>query len=213
MILEFKGSPNKDKNRKPIDRIVLHWFGVGDLEAANKQFQKPGGTSAHYGISGEKIYQWVLEKEVAYHAGDYPMNQRSVGIEHHATKDMPASDLTYTTSIGLVTDICRRYDIPPDRTHILKHSEVVPTQCPGTLDITRIIEGVKRNLAKDNCEEIKKEKDKYKVEARDLRDKVIKLEAALNSCKIELDGYKNQTPKKVTELLVDLLQAIKDRRW
>ncbi len=140
MNIVWKGSPNFDSNRKPIDRIVLHWFGAGTLESAHTTFQKPGGTSAHYGISGSRVWQWVKEENVAWHAGNYAMNQRSIGIEHDATTTSPASEETYKTSAQLLADICKKYNIPLDRTHVIKHSEVPrATQCPGTLDIDRII--------------------------------------------------------------------------
>jgi N-acetyl-anhydromuramyl-L-alanine amidase AmpD len=111
MNVTWKGSPNFDKNRTPIDRVVLHWFGAGTLESANTTFQKTGGTSAHYGISDDRIWQWVKEEDVAYHAGNYIMNQRSIGIEHDANPDKPASELTYKYSSQLLAEICKKYSI------------------------------------------------------------------------------------------------------
>jgi len=140
MQIQWKGSPNFDTNRKPIDRVVLHWFGIGTLDSANNRFQNPSSqVSAHYGISGDTVYQWVTESNVAYHAGNYAMNQRSVGIEHDATTEHKASSSTYNTSANLIYAICRRHNITPDRLHIIKHSEIVPTQCCGTLDIEKIV--------------------------------------------------------------------------
>lgn len=141
--IKWVGSPNFDTNRKPIDRIIIHWM-VGTLASTDAQFQKPAGTSAHYGIEDENIHQYVKEEHVAYHAGVYAMNQRSIGIEHSATPTRPASEATYRTSAALVAQICKKYNIPLDRQHILKHSEVKATQCCGTVDIDKII-----NLAKN----------------------------------------------------------------
>jgi len=140
--INFKPSPNFDTNRKPIDRIVIHWFGIGTLASANKRFLDPNsGVSAHYGISDKTVYQWVLDKNVAYHAGNYEMNQRSIGIEHDAGID-PAHDLSeasYNTSGELIRIVCERHSIPLDREHIIAHKEVKATQCPGTVDINRLI--------------------------------------------------------------------------
>lgn len=139
MNIKWVGSPNFDKNRKPIDRIVIHWM-VGNLASADAQFQKKDpGTSAHYGVEDENIHQYVNENEVAYHAGVYAMNQRSIGIEHSASPDRPASEKTYQTSGQLIREIAQRYNIPLDRTHIIKHSEVKATQCCGTVDIDKLI--------------------------------------------------------------------------
>lgn len=147
MDIKWIGSPNFDTNRKPIDRIIIHWFGVGKQAGADAQFQKPDGTSAHYSIEDNSIHQYVKEENVAYHAGVYAMNQRSIGIEHSAEPNRPASEDTYKNSGLLVAEICKRYNIPLDRTHILKHSEVKATQCPGTMDLDKIINLAKGNMA------------------------------------------------------------------
>ncbi|MEK6884264.1 MAG: peptidoglycan recognition family protein [Nanoarchaeota archaeon] len=149
MNIVFRNSPNRDKNKKPIDRIIIHWFGTGTLESADKRFMNPKNfVSAHYGISGGTIYQWVKEEEVAYHAGVYSMNQRSIGIEHDATTTHPLTSESYDTSGKLVALVAERWNIPLDRTHIIKHSEVKPTQCCGTIDIDKIISLAQKELVK-----------------------------------------------------------------
>lgn len=140
MDIVWKGSPNYDTNRKPIDRVVIHWFGGGTLESANSRFQNAANqVSAHYGISNSTVWQWVKEEHVAYHAGNYAMNQRSVGIEHDANPDKPLSEESYATSAALVRQICLKYNIPMDREHIIAHKEIKATQCPGTINLDRII--------------------------------------------------------------------------
>ena len=140
-MITWIGSPNFTQSRsgKKIDRLVLHWI-VGKLNVADKVFQDTvRNTSAHYGIGNEIVHQYVNESDTAYHAGSWEVNLRSIGIEHEGGPNLPISDATYNTSAKLVADICKRYNIPLDRQHILKHQEIVPTQCPGTLDIDRII--------------------------------------------------------------------------
>jgi N-acetyl-anhydromuramyl-L-alanine amidase AmpD len=167
MNIVFKGSPNFDTNRKPVDKVVIHWFGEGTLTSANSRFQNPESkVSAHYGISDNTIWQWVKEENVAYHAGNYTMNQQSVGIEHDATTTKNASEETYRTSGMLVGDICRRYKIPIDREHIIKHSEVKATQCPGTLDLDKIIAIAKGNSMADDEMVIKKSEYEQLIEAK-----------------------------------------------
>lgn len=142
MKIIWRGSPNKDPNsqRLLIDRIVIHWFGVGTLATADARFQDAGAdVSAHYGVSGDTIYQWVADHEVAWHAGNYTMNRRSLGIEHDANTDHNASEKTYQASAKLIASLCLKYAIPLDREHIIKHSEVKATQCPGTMDLDRLI--------------------------------------------------------------------------
>lgn len=146
MDIKWIGSPNFDTARKPIDRIIIHWFGAGKLVGVDAQFQKANGTSAHYAIEDNNIHQYVKEENVAYHAGVYAMNQRSIGIEHSAEPNRPASEDTYKNSALLVASIAKKYNIPLDRTHVLKHSEVKATQCCGTVDVDRIISLAKSNM-------------------------------------------------------------------
>lgn len=142
MTVKWIGSPNFDTNRKPITKIVIHWI-VGNLAAADATFLKPNGVSAHYGVEDDNVHQYVKEENVAYHAGVYSVNQESIGIEHSADPNRPASEATYQTSGKLIAEIAKRHSIPLDRQHILKHSEIKATQCPGTMDLDKLI-----NIAK-----------------------------------------------------------------
>lgn len=129
----------KGRGGKKIDRVVIHWI-VGSLASADATFQDPQRiASAHYGIENDDVHQYVDEADTAYHCGNFSFNQRSIGIEHSAAPDRPASDRTYTTSALKISVICTRYGIPIDRTHIVGHKEVSATQCPGTMDIDRLI--------------------------------------------------------------------------
>ena len=135
---------NWDASRSPIDRVIIHTMD-GFAEGADERFNDATtNVSAHYGIreTGE-IWHWVDEDKTAYHAGDYAMNQRSIGIEHedNAQPNGVRPDALYNASGKLVADICKFYNIPVDRAHILKHSEVSdnPTACPDSLDIDRIV--------------------------------------------------------------------------
>ncbi len=140
MDITWKGSPNYNKRTKPVKKIVIHWFGLGTLESANTRFQNAANkVSAHYGISKGRIWQWVKEEDVAWHAGDGAVNAESIGIEHDATTDHNLSDQDYKLSGQLVAEIAKRHNILLDRAHIIGHKEVKPTQCPGTIDIDRII--------------------------------------------------------------------------
>lgn len=135
-------SGNYDTSRSPIDRIVIHTM-VGTVTGAAARFDTYGTqVSAHYGIGLDgNLYHWLEETYTAYHAGNYLMNQRSIGIEHEDGGDYNGArpDTLYNESAKLVADICKFYNIPCDRTHILKHNEIIPTGCPDALDIDRIV--------------------------------------------------------------------------
>jgi hypothetical protein len=135
---------NADDNRKTIDRIVIHHnAGTSDEGARRTWYVSTGvGTSANYQVTPTKIWGCVGEESVAYHAGKYSMNQRSIGIEHLNSTGAPSwliAEETYKNSAKLIADICERYNIPIDRKHIIKHSEVYATACPGGIDIDKLI--------------------------------------------------------------------------
>jgi hypothetical protein len=141
MNIDFIGSPNYMPGRQgtKIDRVVVHWAD-GTLQAADQTFQDiKRQTSAHYGVEEGVIHRYVEEEDTAYHSGNWPMNLRSIGIEHSAQPGRDATDLTYQSSAQLIADVCYRNNIPIDREHILKHSEVIPTECPGTIDVDKLI--------------------------------------------------------------------------
>lgn len=202
MKIDWIGSPNFDTNRTKIDTIFIHWM-AGTLQGTDAQFQKPQGTSAHYGIEDLTIHQYVKEEHVAYHAGVYSQNQRSIGIEHSAAPDRPASNATYETSGKLIAEICQRYSIPLDREHIRGHKEVRNTQCPGTIDIDRLISIAKSQsvpmvtLPQSEVDKMREDRDTnwnlYTASQKEL-ESVKKTNAELNTdyegVKQELSSYK-----------------------
>ena len=107
-----------------IKYVILHWI-VGTLESADATFNNPTRlASAHYGVGDDEIHQWVKESDTAWHAGNLMVNRQSIGIENEGGPDLPISEATYQTSAKLIADICKRYNIPIDREHILGHREV-----------------------------------------------------------------------------------------
>lgn len=133
-----------DKRKYPVTKIVLHWI-VGELSAADATFQNPTRkASAHYGVGSDgAIHQYVAENYVAWHAGP-KVNFESIGIEHaggqliNGTRKVP-TQACIDASAELVADLCKRYNLPCNRTHIKVHNEYMATTCPGTLNVDYII--------------------------------------------------------------------------
>ncbi|MGW2112332.1 N-acetylmuramoyl-L-alanine amidase [Streptomyces sp. NPDC001948] len=95
-------------------------------------FQNPAKqVSAHYLVRSADGYvaQCVREKNIAWHAGNWDYNTRSIGIEHEGWVDQPSyfTNAMYEKSALLTASVCDRYNIPKDRAHILAHAQV-----PGT---------------------------------------------------------------------------------
>ncbi|MEO3749743.1 N-acetylmuramoyl-L-alanine amidase [Streptomyces sp. B6B3] len=120
-----------------IDRVVVH-MPEATYAITLQVFQDPShGASTHYVVRSADghVAQLARELDVAYHAGNFAFNERSIGIEHEGWADDPAylTDAMYESSARLVAGICARYEIPIDREHILGHNEVpdVVRICPG----------------------------------------------------------------------------------
>ncbi|MFI7385599.1 N-acetylmuramoyl-L-alanine amidase [Streptomyces sp. NPDC049813] len=114
-----------------VDRVIIHVTQETYADAV-KIFQNPAKqVSIHYLVrsSDGHIAQCVREKDVAWHAGNWDYNTRSIGIEHEGWVDKPEyfTDAMYEKSAALTASVCARYGIPMDRAHILGHIEV-----PGT---------------------------------------------------------------------------------
>lgn len=198
---------NFDKSRKPVDRIVLHHTN-GTFKSAIAWFGNPkAGTSAHYIVSNKgEIAAMLEEYYTAYHCGDYPMNQRSIGIETEWYDGMTRTEDLYKKVVELVADICRYYKIPADRSHIIKHSEVKATQCPGTLDVERIVRDVNKLLNGEPTIQVKVSVYEHLVGGATVRKEVAQnlgvedpdnastkaIMSAIDAIKKQRDDYKKQ---------------------
>lgn len=140
--MTFKQSPNFNtgRNGHTVKRLVVHWIGAGTYESAVSWLTNPASqVSAHYVISGNRVTQLVKEEDTAWHAGNLTVNRESIGIEHDAIPNRPASEATYQTSGKLIAKLAKQYSIPLDRKHIIGHKEIKATACPGTMDIDKLI--------------------------------------------------------------------------
>ena len=109
-----------------INKIVVH-IGEGGYRKILDWFKDARSRgSAHYtvGRAGE-VGQSVLEKDVAWHAGWWSYNTSSVGIEHEGYTGVGGfTDTMYRSSASLAAYLCKKYEIPVDRAHIVGHDEV-----------------------------------------------------------------------------------------
>ncbi|MGI9048917.1 MAG: N-acetylmuramoyl-L-alanine amidase [Rubrobacteraceae bacterium] len=111
-----------------INKIVIH-VTQGSWSSAISWFRDSrAGVSANYTVrsSDGKIGQSVREKDIAYHAGYWPYNQTSIGIEHegYISNSSWFTDAMYRSSARLSAYLVRKYGIPIDRQHIVGHYQV-----------------------------------------------------------------------------------------
>ncbi|MYT34307.1 N-acetylmuramoyl-L-alanine amidase [Streptomyces sp. SID8354] len=111
-----------------IDTVVIHVTQETFRETL-RIFQNPRHkAAAHYVVRSSDGYiaQCIRERDVAWHAGNWNYNTRSIGIEHEGWIDDSKwfTESLYTRSALLTAAICERYGIPRDRKHIIGHVEV-----------------------------------------------------------------------------------------
>lgn len=169
-----------------IQALVIHWIS-GDLASADATFSNPeNNVSAHYGIEGEIVHQYVKEEDTAWHCGDWLWNLKTIGIEHSGGPDLPIDFETYKTSAQLVKEIAERHNIPIDKEHILPHSYFVPTSCPGDFDIERLIDlALGYETDQDRIEYLENEVAEL-TSQRDRKDR------KLETCRVERADYKSE---------------------
>ncbi|WP_410666860.1 N-acetylmuramoyl-L-alanine amidase [Amycolatopsis sp. cmx-4-68] len=132
---------NYDPANRPADGQQIQYIVIHDTESlpnstvspydqAIATFQKPeSGSSAHYVIrsSDGQVTQMVPTKDVAWHAGNWTMNEHSIGIEHEGIAAQGGTWYTeqmYRASANLVKYLAAKYHIPLDREHILGHEDI-----------------------------------------------------------------------------------------
>jgi hypothetical protein len=93
--------------------IILHTT-EGSAASTIALFQNPASeVSAHYMIArtGE-VTQFVLERDVAYTAGNYPYNLASINIEIERSGTETPTTAQYSATADLVKSIQQRFNVP-----------------------------------------------------------------------------------------------------
>lgn len=122
-------TPGRDGHA--IDTIVIHWWGwpaqSGSFDGTLRWFCDPSSgaqTSAHYVVEPGRVACIVDPDDTAWHAGNWPVNQRSIGIEC-SPHDIPG---TLPTVVELVAALMRTYG---RGLRVIGHRDASSTTCPG----------------------------------------------------------------------------------
>ncbi len=137
---------NSARGPRDIDIIVVH-VAQGSYSGTVGWFEKSrSNVSAHYVVNRNgKVAQCVRNEDIAWHAGDWSYNRRSIGIEHAGYASEPKTARQYRSSARLSAYLSRRFGIPVDRRHIIGHRDVpgVNRTCPGRFDFSKYLRLIK----------------------------------------------------------------------
>lgn len=144
-----KPSPNFWSGRRGYrpEAVVIHIMD-GTLVGTDSWFAATSSqVSAHYGVgkTGE-VHQYVQEADTAWHAGRVDKsswkllkpginpNLYTIGIEHEGRANDIWTDEMKRASAELIREICRRWQIPIDREHVVGHYQIFSQKpnCPAT---------------------------------------------------------------------------------
>ena len=128
------GSDHMTRGRsRAVDRIVVHFTATLASARNNATYfarNEGQGASAHYFVDDitPEIYQSVAEGDTAWHAGDWQMNCRAIGIEVvSAGEDFSATEVE---KLGwLVRRLMARYGI--GASGVIRHYDVTGKLCPA----------------------------------------------------------------------------------
>lgn len=131
-------SGNYQKGRtQPIEYIVVHYTAnTGDTAQNNLDYfaRTKTGTSAHYFVDENEVFQSVQDTDVAWHCGSknprhpYCRNANSIGIEMcNSVGGVPEAVRARTAAF--VRQKMKEYGI--DSSHVLRHYDVTGKRCPA----------------------------------------------------------------------------------
>lgn len=121
----------------PIEYIVVHYTANrGDTAKNNADYfaRQKTGTSAHYFVDEDEVWQSVAEGDTAYHCGSkdpihpYCRNSNSLGVEMCDSVGAVPEAVRERTA-ALVRDLMEKYGIPVER--VLRHYDVTGKRCPA----------------------------------------------------------------------------------
>ena len=121
----------RGRGGNPVNTVVVHYTGTNASAHNNLLYfsRNKVGASAHYFIDRDgTLCQSVAESDTAWHAGNWPVNQHSVGIEVvSAGEDFTEAQVS--TLAALVQDLMARYGIPEGS--VIRHYDVTGKLCPA----------------------------------------------------------------------------------
>ncbi|NJP88968.1 hypothetical protein HCN51_05785 [Nonomuraea sp. FMUSA5-5] len=125
------GNHDHLSRKREVDYIVIHDT-EGTYQGIPSLIRNPKYVSWHYTIRSRDghVAQHVPTNDIAWHAGNWDINTRSIGIEHEgylAKGGAWYTEAMYRSSARLVKYLAAKHHIPLNRAHILGHDNV-----PGT---------------------------------------------------------------------------------
>ncbi|MGW3361853.1 N-acetylmuramoyl-L-alanine amidase [Streptosporangium canum] len=133
------GNHDRYDGPRRIDYIVIH-DGESSYDAITRLTRNPTYLSWHFTLrsSDGHIAQHLRGSDIGWHAGNWYVNSRSIGLEHEgylARGGAWYTEAMYRSSAALVAHLARKYGVPLNRAHIIGHDNVPGTTPEGVRDM------------------------------------------------------------------------------
>lgn len=142
----------KGPRTEPITQIVIHTMESQEkpdtAERVAKWFAGPTSpkSSIHWCVDNNSEVQCLLDRDIAWHAGNYTVNARSLGIELAGTAKQTGeqwhdkySQAELKRAAKIVAAWCHKYDIPVRHLSEAQVKKNIKGIC-GHIDITRAMD-------------------------------------------------------------------------
>lgn len=207
----------KGREGRKVKYIAIHWIAVGTGESAAKYLlNNSKNTSAHFVVEDANVWRLVNTEDTAHAVGNWVANTESISIEHSATPDRPASELTYQTSAELIKQLCDLYQLPINEETIKPHKAFSATACPGTIDIPKLIklatQGNTESEKDKKIAELEKEKDYFEKQVKELNKEIKSLKNDVKDRETTIDvlnELNGNLSEEVKQLKVSVEKALK----
>ena len=167
MACNSKNYKNASRGKSDIKYIVIHYTGNnGDTAKANANYfsNTTTGTSAHYFVDENDIYQSVKDEDIAWHCGTngtyyhaYCRNSNSIGIEIcMLDKNGNLRTNSINRAIELTKYLMGKYGI--NIGHVVRHYDVTHKSCPQPFVAnSNLWTSYKNSLVVNTTKSVKKE--------------------------------------------------------
>ena len=119
------GKCDATRGGNAVQYVVVHDT-EGGWAGSVATLQNDPGKSVHYIVGTDgRVGQFVNETVCAWHAGNYPYNQRSIGIEHVGYWNKSQyTEVEYQKSAELAAYLTKKFGVAKDRAHIIGHDQI-----------------------------------------------------------------------------------------
>lgn len=134
--LHYSPRPHKDLKFVVVHHMMVVGNGDGRANDACFNIWQTREASAHYGVDGRFVRQFVNDTDYAWATGNTFGNEHGISIEHANTTLAPnyeVSDETIQTGARLVAHLHKAYNLgrPVDGVTLKQHRNFFGTACPG----------------------------------------------------------------------------------